>query len=241
MNRFDIAIIDHWSTSGRSFLHRAGPAAKVVMAACFVAAVVITRQIPLLAIIYVACVALLAAARLPPLKVMAIAAYPTIFVLLLVISAWDGSWATPTRLFGRALAGALALVTLLATTPYPRVFGLLSRVLPRIVGEALFLTYRAVFVLLEMAGEMVTATRVRSGLRLHHPLANLRNLSAAMGALLIHAVDRSERQFDIMVVRGYSDHIAAPGKRWNSFATDALPVALGIAALAAAIILRWNR
>jgi len=241
MNRFNIAIIDYWSTSGRSFLHRAGPAAKVMMAACFVAAVVITRQIPLLAIIYTTCVLLLAAARVPPLKVMAIAAYPTIFVLLFVISAWDGTWTTPARLFGRALAGALTLVTLLATTPYPRVFGLVSRVLPRIVGEALFLTYRAVFVLLDMAGELVTAARVRSGLQLHHPLVNLRNLSAAMGALLIHAIDRSERQFDIMAVRGYSDHVAAPGRPWNSLATDILPIALGISALAAAIILRWNR
>ena len=241
MNRFNIAIIDYWSTSGRSFLHVAGPAAKVIMAAGFVAAVVVTREIALLAIIYAMCVGLLAAARVPPLKVMAIAAYPTIFVLLFVISAWDGTWTTPVRLLGRALAGALTLVTLLATTPYPRVFGLASRVLPRIVGEALFLTYRAVFVLLDMAGELVTATRVRSGLQLHHPLTNLRNLSAAMGALLIHAVDRSERQYDIMAVRGYSSHIAAPGRSWNTPTTDALPIALGVAALAAAIILRWNR
>jgi len=241
MSRFDIAIIDYWSASGRSFLHRAGPAPKVMMAACFITAVVITREIPLLAVIYCACVLLLAAARVPPLKVMVIAAYPTIFVLLFVISAWDGTWTTPVRLFGRALAGALTLVTLLAITPYPRVFALVSRVLPRMVGEALFLTYQAVFILLDMASQRVTAARVRSGLRLRRPLANLRNLSAALAALLIHAMDRSERQFDIMVVRGYRARIAAPGRAWNSLATDVLPVALGIGVLAAAVILRWNR
>jgi len=240
MSQFDVALIDHWSTSGRSFLHRAGPAAKVIMAAGCVAAVVITREVALLAVIYGTAVALLAAARVPPLKVMLIAGYPALFALLFVVSAWDGTWQTPARVFGRAMAAAITMVTLLATTPYPRVFGLLSRVLPRIVGEALFLTYRSVFILLDMVGDLVTAARVRSGLHLRHPLANLRNLSSAMGKLLIHALDRSERQYDIMAVRGYDGRIAAPTRSWNSLATDALPVAVGVAALAAALALKWS-
>jgi energy-coupling factor transporter transmembrane protein EcfT len=241
MSQFDVAIIDYWSASGRSVLHRAGPAAKVLMAVGFVAAVVITRHIALLAAVYCACVALLVVARVPAPKVMAIASYPAFFALLFVISEWDGTWQTPALVFGRALAAALTLVTLLVTTPYPRVFALLSRVLPRIVGEALFLTYRSLFLLLEMAANLVTATRVRSGLQLRHPLVDLRNLSLAMGKLLIHAFDRSELQYDIMVVRGYSGHIAAPGRAWNAFATDVVPVILGAAALAAAIVLRWIR
>lgn len=241
MSEFDIAILDHWSTSGRSLVHRAGPAPKVIMAVCLVAAVVITRHIALLGIIYALCVALLATARVPPLKVVVIAAYPALFVLLFVFSAWDGTWQTPTLLFGRALAAAMTLVTLMATTPYPRVFGILSRALPRIVGESLFLTYRALFMLIEMAGELVTATRVRSGLRLRRPLANLRNLSAALGKLLIHALDRSERQYDIMAVRGYAGRIAGPERVWNTLATDAVPVALGLVMLAAAVMLRWSR
>jgi len=241
MSQFDVAIIDYWSTSGRSMLHRAGPAAKLTMAACFVAAVVITHHVALLAAVYALCVGLLVSARVPAPKVMLIASYPALFALIFVISEWDGTWQTPALVFGRALAAALALVTLLVTTPYPRVFSLLSRVLPGIVGEALFLTYRSVFLLLDMAGNLVTATRVRSGLQLRHPLVNLRNLSLAMGKLLIHAFDRSELQYDIMVVRGYSGHIAAPGRAWNAVATDALPIILGAAALAAAIILRWIR
>jgi cobalt/nickel transport system permease protein len=240
MSQFDVAIVDYWSTSGRSFLHRAGPAAKVLMAAGFVAAVVTTRNVALLVAIYVTCVALLAIVRVPPLKVMAIASYPAFFALLFVISEWDGTWQTPALIFGRALAAATSLVTLLATTPYPRVFGLLSRFLPHIVGEALFLTYKSVFILLDMAGSVVTATRVRSGVQIRHPLVNLRNLSLAAGKLLIHAFDRSEREYDIMVVRGYRGQVAAPERIWQGLATDALPVALGAAALAAAIIIRWN-
>lgn len=240
MSGLDLAIIDYWATSGRSLLHRAGPAAKIFMAGCFVAAVIITDYLPLLAAAYLVIAGLLLAARVPLFRVMAIAAYPVIFSTLFVISAWDGTWQTPALILGRALTAALTLVALLATTPYPRVFGLLSRVLPRIVGEALFLTYRAIFVLVDMAGELITATRVRSGVNVRHPVANLRNLSLAMGKLLIHAMDRSERQYDIMVVRGYSGAVAAPTRPWNSAATDAVPIILGIAALAAAIVIRWS-
>jgi cobalt/nickel transport system permease protein len=240
MSGFDIAVIDYWATSGRSFLHRAGPAAKLIMSTLLLAAVVIGDYLPLLAALYLTLVALLAMARVPPLRVMTIGAYPVVFVALFVVSAWDGTWQTPALILGRALTAALTLVALLATTPYPRVFGLLSRVLPRIVGEALFLTYRSLFTLAEMAGEMVTATRVRSGVNLRRPATNLRNLSLALGKLLIHAMDRSERQYDIMIVRGYSDRIAAPARSWNSLATDAVPILLGAAALAAAIVTRWN-
>jgi energy-coupling factor transporter transmembrane protein EcfT len=72
-------------------------------------------------------------------------------------------------------------------------------------------------------------------------LANLRNLSLALGKLLIHAMDRSEREYDIMVVRGYSGRIAAPTRAWNTLATDAAPLLLGLAALAAAVVTRWTR
>jgi cobalt/nickel transport system permease protein len=240
MSGLDLAIVDYWATSGRSIIHRAGPACKVIMAGCFVAAAIVTEYLPLLPVLYLAVVGVLAAARVPPLKVMALAAYPLVFVALFVVSAWNGTWQMPALVFGRALTASLALVAVLATTPYHRVFGLLSRVLPRIVGEALFLTYRSVFILVDMAGGLVTATRVRSGLRLRHPVTNLRNLSLAMGRLLIHAMDRSERQYDIMVVRGYSGNIAGPARAWNSAATDAGPIILGAAALAAAIITRWT-
>jgi cobalt/nickel transport system permease protein len=190
---------------------------------------------------YVTCLALLAVGRIPVLKVVAVASYPAFFALLFVISEWDGTWQTPAVIFGRALTAAITLVTVLTTTPYPRVFGLLALVLPRIVGEALFLTYRSVFVLLDTASNLMTAIRVRSGLQLRHPLVNLRNLSLAMGRLLLYAFDRSEREYDIMVVRGYSGHVAAPERVWNGIRTDALPVVLGLAALTAAVLIRWNR
>lgn len=241
MSQFDVALLDYWSTSGSSMLHRAGPAAKVLMAAGFVAAVVITHNVAVLAAIYATAAVLLGLARVPTLKVMAVASYPAFFALLFVISEWDGTWQTPALIFGRALAAAITLVTLLATTPYPRVFGLFALVLPRIVGEALYLTYRSVFMLLDTAGNLVTATRVRSGLQFRRPLVNVRNVSLAMGKLLIYAFDRSEREYDIMVVRGYSGHIAAPERLWNSLRTDALPVVLGVAALAAAVLVRWSR
>src|SRR3989337_4143025 len=99
--------------------------------------------------------------RLPFLKIISIAAYPAIFAVLFAISSWSEDWIIPATIILKALCASLAMVILIVTTPYPDVFSSIEPVLPRIIREGLFLTYRSLFVLLELTDNLVHGLRVR--------------------------------------------------------------------------------
>jgi len=62
------------------------------------------------------------------------------------------------------MGAALAMVLLIGTTSYPQLFAVLGRVLPRVVADALLMTYRTFFMLLEAMDHLITALRLRGGL-----------------------------------------------------------------------------
>ncbi len=73
---------------------------------------------------------------------------PAAFALLFALSQFHGAWHRPLAIIIKAQAASISLLTLLATTSYPQIFGLASHLLPRILSVGLFLAYRLFFVLL---------------------------------------------------------------------------------------------
>jgi cobalt/nickel transport system ATP-binding protein len=232
----DIAAIDMWANSGASRLHRASAAGKGIGAMAFVAAVVLASSPYLLASIYLLLLAGVFASRLPARRLVEIAAYPTIFAILFAISRWDGGFSTPAVILLKTLTAAQAMVLLITTTPYTDLFAAVGRVMPGLLADGLFVTYRSFFVLLREMGRMLTALRLRGGLRPRRYVANTRNVSRAMGMLLVRGVDLSERLYSVLRVRGYRGRIQA-GDRWRRTSpSDALPLVAGAVALALALL-----
>jgi len=58
---------------------------------------------------------------------------------------------------------ALAGLLVAATTPFPDLLAPATRVLPRVVGDSLVLTYRAVFILAARVESLWLAVRARGG------------------------------------------------------------------------------
>ncbi len=231
----DIAALDRWAVQGESPWHRAAPLAKIGATALFIVAVVMSHSVAALVTLYLVLAALMAWARLPLRRVLVIAAYPALFAVLFAVSRWGGTWQTPAVIILKAVGAAMAMVLLITTTPYPDLFAALSRVLPPLVSDALFMTYRSFFLLLEGMDHLVTALRLRGGLQRRKPLRTLKNLALALGVLLIHALDLSQRLYDVLLVRGYRGRFPT-GQRWRRFVVrrDMLPLLVGLALLALA-------
>ena len=100
---------------------------------------------------------------------------------------------------------------LIVSTPYPRIFSLLSAVLPEILAAGLFMTYRTLFILLDMMDNFVAAIRLRGGFSPGSLYKNSANISKGIGMLLVRAVERSSRLYAVMMVRGYSGSMAEQG------------------------------
>jgi cobalt/nickel transport system permease protein len=223
----DIGAIDYFANGGNSFLHRASTRYKIIFTVLVIASVVITDDFILLLSVYLILTAFVILTRLPFLKIISIASYPSIFALLFVIASWNGNWIGSGVIVFKALDAALAMVLLIVTTPYPEVFAALRPLLPKVVVEGLFLTYRSIFILLELIENLIKALRLRGGLTPGRYLKNIINFSSGIGLLLVRGFDLSERFYGVMRIRGYNGKMAElESKKLGK--GDAAPILIGI-------------
>jgi cobalt/nickel transport system permease protein len=233
----DVARVDHWAAHGTSLLHRASVPAKLLLLLAVVAASVAARQPLPLAAGCLLLVAVASAIGLPWLSIGLLSLYAAVFALLYAVSLHGGPRIVALILL-KAVTPAYAVGLVIVSTPYPRIFAVLSRMLPEIVAAALFMTYRTFFILVDMMHHFGTAIRLRGGFTPGSIVRNGGNIARGIAALLVKAVERASRLYAVMAVRGYSGSMAdrAVGG-WGRY--DALPVAVGAGVLA--LTLLWRR
>jgi energy-coupling factor transporter transmembrane protein EcfT len=206
----DVARIDHWAASGSGPFHRASAAAKLLFLLFVVSAAVISRNpYPLMAG-YGVLLAVAAAAGLPWFRVMGLSWYAALFAILYAISFRGGTWLAALFVV-KAITPSFAMLMLIVSTPYPRIFSLFSALLPEILAAGLFMTYRTLFILLDMMDSFAAAIRMRGGFSPGSLYKNSANISKGIGMLMVRAVERASRLYAVMVVRGYNGSMAEKG------------------------------
>ncbi|MGH7889435.1 MAG: energy-coupling factor transporter transmembrane component T family protein [Thermodesulfobacteriota bacterium] len=236
----DIGLIDYFANTGGSFFHRASPIHKITFVVFVLTSIVITDSLTLLISTYLVLTALVILTRLPFVKVISIAAYPAIFALLFALAGWNGSWTRSGIIVFKALSAALTMTLLIVTTPYPSVFAAISPFLPRMVVEGLFLTYRSLFILLELMGNLIRALRLRGGLSPRMYAKNIANFSSGIGLLLVRGLDLSERLYGVMKIRGYGGKMAQEFDIQKSGRKDFIPVATGFLILLVSLVMKFE-
>lgn len=236
----DVSAIDYYANHGTSFLHGARSLSKIIFAGLVIASVVISSSFYLLLAVYVLLLTLVIWTRLPVLKIVTIAAYPAIFALIFAAASWNGNWLSAGVIVLKALCASLAMVILIVTTPYPGVFSSIEPVLPRIIREGLFLTYRSLFVLLELTDNLVKGLRVRGGLTHGRYIKNVVNFSSGIGLLLVRGLDISEKFYGVLNVRGYSGSISGGGRHEKTGVNDFAALLIGALIFAAALVIKMN-
>jgi cobalt/nickel transport system permease protein len=200
------AQIDHLASAGNSPWHRSSALTKLLLLLTYVALAVVTPSWGVLAALLATLVAMCVSARAPLKLMFAAAATPFFFALIFAVAHTRGDWDEPLVLFARPMVASLAAVWLVITTPYPDLFAPLSRVLPRGVGDGLFLTYRAVFALTSRVERMGSTLQLRGAMA--RPLRQRFSLlGEAVGTVVLSGFDRSQRLYQAMQLRGHSGRI----------------------------------
>jgi cobalt/nickel transport system permease protein len=232
----DVARIDHWATSGSGPLHRSSTAAKVVFLLLVVSASVVAKNPYPLVLSYGGLLILSALSGLPWSRIFVLSWYAAVFALLYSLSVRGGMWVRSLFIV-KAITPSCAMLMLIVSTPYPKIFSLLSAVLPEIIAAGLFMTYRTLFILIDMMDSFATAIRLRGGFSPGSLYKNSANISSGIAMLIVRAVERSSRIYAVMVVRGYSGSMAAQsGVRFQR--ADWLPLCAGCSVLALALLWR---
>jgi cobalt/nickel transport system permease protein len=233
-----IARLDHAASAGTSPWHRASALGKLALAGLLVGLSIASPSLLLLAALHLFAWTLVATSGVPLRVALAAAAYPLVFLALVIAARWDGTAATPLFLILRPLTASLTAVWLVGTTPYPDLFAPLSRVLPRNAGDGLFLTYRALFSLLARAEDLRQALRLRGGMS-GSPRRRLAVVGEGLGTLIVHGFERSHGLYSAMLLRGHSGRICGCRHFARTGREDAWSVA-GMVALAAAAVMLWS-
>jgi cobalt/nickel transport system permease protein len=232
----DVAKVDYWAASGTGLFQRASIIAKLVFLLLVLAAALAAKNPYSLAAGYVVLVVIAAVVRLPWLRMVGLSLYAALFTILYLVSLRGGMLAHAVLIL-KAVTPALAVLMLIVSTPYPRIFSLLSAVLPEILAAGLFMTYRTLFILLDMMDNFVAAIRLRGGFSPGSLYKNGANISKGIGMLLVRAVERSSRLYAVMTVRGYNGSMADQGPV-QLHREDWLPLGTGVMVLALVVLWR---
>lgn len=200
------AQIDYLASAGRTAWHRASAVSKLALALALVGVAVFSPSWLVLALTLATALALCLTARMPAGLVAAAASTPLLFAFIFVVAHFRGDLREVLVLGMRPIVASLAALWLVGTTPYPDLFAPLSRVMPRVLGDSLFLTYRAVFALLARVERLWRALFLRGAMT--GPLRRRGEmLGEAVGTVVLSGFERSHRLYQVMSLRGHSGRI----------------------------------
>lgn len=232
-----IADVDLVATSGSSMMHRAAPQAKLASFAFVVAAALTNNNVLVLAGLCLALAAVAVAAALPMRTVVVLAAYPVffagVFAATTSIGILDGA-----VIVLKALATGSAALIVVFTTPYPQILAPVQRHVPRVLSDALLLTYRSLFLIAQKSADLLRAVRLRAGLRGAGLGRTARSAALALGGLLLYSLDLSQRTYDVMRLRGYEERLVVGPPATHYPAASAAVVSGGLALFAIAVVFR---
>ena len=233
-----LAEVDLRASRGDTVWHRSSAIAKLLLGAAVLGVAVFAPSLRVLLVAHVLGWILALSARMPLRLLGALVSYPILFSGLFVVARWDGTWQTPALLLLRPLTASLVAAWLVGTTPYPDLFAPVARVLPRPAGDSLFLTYRALFALLQRADRLWRALRLRGGFA-GPARRRLSHAGEGLGVLVVHSFERSRRIYETMHLRGHSGRVCGCRHYAEWTPADAFVLATAIT-FAAACVLVWR-
>lgn len=203
----DLYYIDYVSVSNKSWLSRVPVGVKMLALVVIIGLLLRFENIPFEAAMAIGVVITALTSRVPMRIFLPLMLYPVVFLVVIFLSI-NGLTISATLVIGlRVLAITGAVVLLLLTTSYPVIFGTLGRVLPGFLVAALFFTYRSIFVISDSFNNVRIALHLRGGTDWRHPVSTLKHFGMALGHMLVHSIDTSQRMADSLTVRGFANRI----------------------------------
>ncbi|MGE5507620.1 MAG: CbiQ family ECF transporter T component [Chitinophagales bacterium] len=229
----DLAYLDYLAVNATTPLHRSTALDKLLALAGLLAALLFASHLAAALVLLAGEVAGLVLARQPLRRLALASTFPLFFAGLFALTRLASQPSLAGLVMVRAYASALAVVTLLATTPFWEIFAVLGRLLPGLVADAVLMAYRAFFLLLGRFSNLLVTLRLRRLSDRFTP-GSLMGYGAVLGSLTLSAFDLTERQYRIMRLRGYSGPLA--GAAPLALAPPDLPLFLAAGLLAGATV-----
>lgn len=226
-----LALVDFWALKGKSVLHLSSTKGKLIFAFASVLAIILTHSLDSLFYIIALLTILSLSLRLPLRMFIHFLIYPVVFsgLFSLVITGVH-----PLLIIGKALASVLVWLILITTTPYVKILAELSPVIPKILLDGIYMTYRSFFLLIDQFSKFFLTLKFKGAYSPRRLWRNLSGISSALGIMLIHSIEQAERLYTILELRGYQGGFRLQREGMNAW--DILPVATGLIIIALVVV-----
>ncbi|MBC7963371.1 MAG: cobalt ECF transporter T component CbiQ [Steroidobacteraceae bacterium] len=117
----------------------------------------------------------------------------------------------------RSLGATLSLLFLALTTPMTEIMGLLRSIgTPKLFIELMTITYRQIFIFLDMAGQIRAAQEARLGYASAGKA--IRSMAGMAGNILLRTLTRARHNHQALLARGYGDELLflSPRRNWST-------------------------
>lgn len=225
----DLDLITYYSERGHSIFSKISPWTKGFMLVLIIVFITMVKSLILLAGLYLIVLSAYWLAGLPVKKLFQWYTLPLIFVLSLVLILMWNEPGTPlfsipfinasltdkgiimvATLLLKALVSVTYSLFFLMTTKYNYFSAMIYRVFPSPIDQIFLMSYRFIFITLNMIDSMLKALRSRGGGLIKSARMQTRMFAEIFALTLIRSFDKAERVNKAMESRGFSGkYIAA--------------------------------
>ncbi len=103
----------------------------------------------------------------------------------------------------RVLSLSTSFSLLIFTTDYSKILKTLKIFMPDFLAKTLFLTYRSIFILLDVAENIKTTMHLRGRLQIKRPFYSLSIVGNFLGLFIVRVSDLSEKTAESLSLRGF--------------------------------------
>jgi cobalt/nickel transport system permease protein len=199
----EIYLIDYYATSINSIIHKSSLLIKVAFTAFFLLVIITsTKSVQFILYIIIICLLILTA-RLPLLRILRWALYPVVFGLMFAVSQifYSPTLAQITVL--RVFSTVLLMLLFVNTTGFTTLFSLIPS---KTLRNTFLLSYRFFFMIIDSMSSRMNILKIR-GIGSAKLIRRLNAISSVIAHSLIHTIEKAERVYRIMLIRGYNGRI----------------------------------
>jgi cobalt/nickel transport system permease protein len=221
----DLDLITYYSENCYSFLSRASPWIKLIGLISIIFIITIVKSVEILVALYALILLLYWQSNLPIRNLFDWCLLPILFVLSLVIllmwnepgiplfslrffwfslTLTDNGLLLLVQLLLKALISMTSSLLFLMTTKYAHLSAMIYRIFPFPIDQIFLMSYRFLFITLDMIDSMIRAFKSRGGGFIKNMVRQSQTFAEIFALVFIRSYDQAERVNKAMESRGYN-------------------------------------
>ncbi len=204
----EIYLIDVYANRKNSVIHNCSFISKFLFAFAFLFLIIFSKNYFFILSSILIVFSLIFLSKLPVSKMLKWSFYGLIFGLMFALSQLFYSWNLALFTILKVFSCILLMVWFISSTGFIDIFYLVPS---KTIENMLLLTYRFFFMIIDSFYRRLKLAKIR-GLNHSKFLTRLKSLANIVAHELIHVIEKAERVYKIMIIRGFNGKISMKKK-----------------------------